>query len=264
MRVSVGKRPYYQIPFAEGLRRVVDPAQKNDRSPVFVSETPEVFRRIGFTALPMMTNARHLRLNYYDRSEFEQYFGRMRQGKHAHGLHGVLKHLPKALEHPLAIVVNLAENATPGSVVAITDMNVNEKKVVVPVLIEAQSDADGQYIDSHLVLTVYDEENWIKKILKPALEAEKKGIGIFYFDEEKAARYNALSLLKKGIIPTGFVHNLDDPGSPVKDFFKKIRKLCNSSGGSGIPRSSTRREKRGTLDRHLLQHTWGKADKKIG
>ena len=222
VRFSMGERPYYQIPFAEGLARVVDPAQKNDRSPVFVSETPEVFRRIGFTALPMTANARHLRLNYYDRNEFEQNFGRMRQGEHAHGLHDVLTHLPQALEHPLAIVVNLAENATPGSVVAITDMNVNGKKVVVPVLIETQSNMGGGRIDSHLVLTVYDEKNWIDKFLTPALEAEKKGVGIFYFDKEKAARYSALSVLKKGSIPTGFVHNIDDEGSPVKGLFKKI------------------------------------------
>ena len=59
----------------------------------------------------------------------------MRQGEHAHNLRDKLEYLPQALEHPLAIVVNKTPNATPGSVVAITDMNVNGKKVVVPVLV---------------------------------------------------------------------------------------------------------------------------------
>ena len=37
---------------------------------------------------------------------------------------------------------------------------------------------------------------------------------------EKASRYNALSN-RKGIIPTGIVHNIDENGSPVKGKFKK-------------------------------------------
>ena len=58
-----------------------------------------------------------------------------------------------------------------------------------------------------LILTVYDSNNWIETFLTPAIEAEKKGIGILYFDEEKASKYGALSK-KKGSIPTGFVHNI--------------------------------------------------------
>ena len=52
------------------------------------------------------------------------------------------------------------------------------------------------------------------------------GVGIFYFDQNKAARYNALSK-KEGIIPTGFVHNMDDDGeksSGKSEIFEKIRK----------------------------------------
>ena len=217
---SAETRPYYAIPFEDGLKRVVDPAQKGNRNPVYVRDTPKVFRDIGFASLPMMANARHLRLNYYTEGEFEANYGKMRTQEHAHGLHDAIKSLPNALEHPLAIVVNQAEHAKPGSVVAITDMDVKGKKIVVPVLIEATSSADNERIDSHLVLTVYDESDWMGKFLKPALEAEKNGVGIFYFDKEKASRYSALSK-KEGSIPTGLVHNINDDGSPVKGLFKK-------------------------------------------
>lgn len=54
---------------------------------------------------------------------------------------------------------------------------------------------------------------------------KNKGVGIFYFDKEKASRYNALSK-KGGIIPTGLVHNINDDGSPVKGFFKKYRNFA--------------------------------------
>ena len=206
-------RKYYQIPWKEGLHRAV--TDKSVREPVFVSETPDVFKNIGFTALPMLMNVRHLRLNYYNKADFEQMFGKMRQGEHTHNLRDKLEDLPKALQHPLAIVVNQTPNATPGSVVAITDMNINGKKVVVPVLIENVKSVDGDRIDSHLVLTVYDSNNWMEQFLAPAIKAEKNGIGIFYFDANKAGRYGAYSN-KIGTIPTGFVHNIAEAGINVK------------------------------------------------
>ena len=215
------KRPYYQIPFSEGLARVVDPAQKDKREPVFVCTTPEIMRKIGFTALPIMMNARHLRLNYYTAEEFREHYGNLHKEDHAHGLHETLKILPKVLEHPLAILVNKTPNATPGSIVCITDVNVGGKKIVVPLLIETVSGADKHRIDSHLVLTVYDSDNWMDTFLKPALEEEKKKrVGIFYFDKEKAKRYSAGSK-NPGGIPSGVVHTIHDEWSPVKGEFKK-------------------------------------------
>ena len=216
-----GKRPYYQIPFSEGLARVVDPAQKDKREPVFVCATPEILRKIGFTELPIMMNARHLRLNYYTAEEFRENYGNLHKEDHAHGLHEALKTLPKVLEHPLAVVVNMTENAKPGSVVVITDMDIGGKKVVVPVLIETVSNTNKGDIDSHLVLTVYDSKDWINTFLKPALEEEKKNrVGIFYFDEKKASRYSVLSKNKK-TITAGYLHTIHDEGSPVKGNFKK-------------------------------------------
>ncbi len=215
------KRPYYQIPFSEGLARVVDPAQKDKREPVFVCTTPEIMRKIGFTALPIMMNARHLRLNYYTAEEFRENYGKLHKEDHAHSLHEALKTLPKVLEHPLAVVVNMTENAKPGSVVVITDMDIGGKKVVVPVLIETVSNTNKGDIDSHLVLTVYDSKDWINTFLKPALEEEKKNrVGIFYFDEKKASRYSVLSKNKK-TITAGYLHTIHDEGSPVKGEFKK-------------------------------------------
>jgi len=46
-------------------------------------------------------------------------------------------------------------------------------------------------------------------------------VGVFYVDTKKAARYSALSGLVKGSIPSGVIHNINDPGSPVKGIFKK-------------------------------------------
>ena len=60
------------------------------------------------------------------------------------------------------------------------------------------------------------------------------GVGIFYFDQNKAARYNALSK-KEGIIPTGFVHNMDDDGeksSGKSEIFEKNPQKGTENGGT--------------------------------
>ena len=80
-------------------------------------------------------------------------------------------------------------------------------KVVVPVLIESVKTINNNDIDSHLVLTVYDSNNWMEQFLAPAIKAEKNGVGIFSFDAKKASRYTAYSN-KIGNIPTGSVHNI--------------------------------------------------------
>ena len=214
-------RPYYQVPFAEGVKNAIDPAQKNTfRSPIFVRQTPEPFLQIGFPALPMMTNVRKARLNYYTESEFVKYFGSLRPNENAHGLHDNYLKVKEALAHPIAIMANLAPNAQSGSVMAITDININGKKVIVPVEIAAVSRGDGLPIDAHLVLTVYDKNDWMANVVKPALEAEKTGVGVFYLDKEKAGRYGVFSQLKERV-PSGIIHNINDPKSPVKGVFKK-------------------------------------------
>ena len=61
------------------------------------------------------------------------------------------------------------------------------------------------------------------------------GVGIFYFDKEKAARYSALSVLKKGSIPTGFIHDIDDDGeksSGKSDNFEKNPQKGTENGGT--------------------------------
>lgn len=210
---------YYDIPFKDSLKAVVAPGS-TVRENVFVRDTPKVFKDIGMTALPMMAKPRHLRLNYFNQADFRKNFGTIRQGEHTHGLGAHLEYLPKALEQPLAIVANLTPNAKPGSVVALTDMTVSGRRVVVPILIESQVDIGGGRIDSHLVLTVYDSSDWVGKFVAPAVAAEKNGVGIFYIDAKRTGHIGALSGLVKGANASGVLHTLEDPGSPVKGFSK--------------------------------------------
>ena len=94
----------------------------------------------------------------------------------------------------------------------------NGKKIVAPVLISVESRADNNRIDAHLVLPIYDSKNWIGDFSEPAVEWEKSGKpGVFYTDPEKAGKYRALSLGKKGQVLSGFTeHTIQDIGINIK------------------------------------------------
>ena len=116
----------------------------------------------------------------------------------------------------------------------ITDINVTGKKIVVPVLISVESRADNNRIDAHLVLTVYDSKDWIGDFSEPAVKVEKSGNpGVFYTNPEKAEKYSALSLGKKGTILSGFTgHTIQDIGINVKPQMGALQFYP----GSGMPK----------------------------
>ncbi len=220
------ERPYYAIPFEESLREVVK-AGSNIRDNVFVRDTPNVMRNIGLPALPIMASPRHLRLNYYDENGFKKLFGQIRSGEHAHGLGVSLEALPKLLEEPLAILANHAQHARKGSIVVLTTRATQNGRVIIPVEISGTSSVNGEWIDAHHALTVFSHGNWVEKILKPAIAAEKKGIGVFYVDAEKikkaAVRVVALRVLlpmaakvQGGGRPAPAPHGFPEPPRPGK------------------------------------------------
>ena len=57
---------------------------------------------------------------------------------------------------------------------------------------------------------------------KSSAEEEKNGVGIFYFDKEKASRYSARSKIT-GAIPTGIVHTVAQAGIIVKPQTKTLQ-----------------------------------------
>jgi hypothetical protein len=71
------------------------------------------------------------------------------------------------------------------------------------------------------LLTVFDSKNWIAQFLQPAVDLEKQGkIGLFYFDHEKAEKYNATRALVKRLTGSdhtpGILHKITDIGIKLK------------------------------------------------
>ena len=186
---------------------------KNDT--LLIGQTPEVFRKIGMTALPMTINQRHVDYALNGTKDFD----------HAIGEEG-LRQLPKALEHPVAILASKTKNGT--SLVAMLEMRQNGKQIVVPVVIDGYGTLNWLRIDSNAVTSVYGKKDSIRQVLKDALEdeADGKAFSVYYVDKEKAARMFEGARVPMPKMPQtkpdGFVHSIGEAGSPVKAKFENV------------------------------------------
>lgn len=185
------------------------------RDSFVLGATPEVFQRIGFNALPMTINQTHV----YDA------LNGTRDADHTFGM-SLLKTLPDALQHPVAVITSQTQNGT--SVVALLEMQVNGKTVVAPVTIDGFAYENGVLIDSNAVTSVYGKGGAITNLLASAIQEEQNGnVGVYYIDKNKAAGLlqNA-GLQLPGILfrTDGYIHSIRDSSSPVKPKFENATK----------------------------------------
>ena len=191
---------------------------KNGKFPVgdslMIGETPEVFQKIGFNALPMMINQKHVDYALNGTKNAEHHIGEI-----------LLKYLPTALKHPVAIITSKTQKRI--SVVAILSIIHGGKQINVPVYIDGYAKQNGIIIDSNAVTSVYARKNAVTSLLADAINDEANGnIGLFYWDKKRA-----LALLSKGkvtmpnnlnALSDGSVHSIRENGSPVKPKLKNV------------------------------------------
>ena len=225
---AAGNRPYYQKDFAQSVDEVVSGKYTGDGL-VFVSSTPDALTMVGIPGLPVMMTQQHIRDIYRNTAP---------DGRNAHGLGNQLKALPQMLEKPVAIIASEQK----GRVVVLTQYrNALGQQIIVPVIIGTNTSADGGLrITANIAASVYSKSS-VQKMLEEAIEAEKAGqIAVFGANKKIASK---LPMAGTPIVPTGgfnatsklpyeglqlssgggfnVVHNIDDPGSPVKGLFKK-------------------------------------------
>lgn len=204
----------YTKPFAE---QIDDYMKKDGSFPAgdtfLVGATPKVYQDIGLLALPMTINKTHVDYALYGTKNADHFIGK-----------DLLKQLPEALKHPVAIIASESKPST--SVVVLLEMQYNGKQVIAPVYIDGEGTQNGISIDSNAITSIYARSNAISKLLNNALQAESKGeIGVFYLDKAKATTL----MTKQGVImpgalslDNGFNHSIREKGSPVKPRLQKI------------------------------------------
>ncbi len=189
---------------------------KNGKIPPYdsllVGATPDVLKRIGFNALPMTINQKHI----------DYAINGSKDSDHTIGI-SMLRQLPKALENPVAVIEVQAHSSR---VMVIIDMKHNGKSVVMPIEVDGYGTQNSLSIDSNAIVSVYAKDNAVTKQLNGAIQKEQNGnTAVFYLNKNKAA---ALLQTAGHQLPghlfrnNGYIHSILENSSNVKPKFKNV------------------------------------------
>ena len=174
------------------------------RDSLVVSGTPEVYQKIGFTALPMTINQEHVDYALNGTKDTDHKLGEK-----------LLKQLPEKLKTPVAV---FKSETQPDRVVALLDFTQNGKQIIAPVEIDGYSRQNNIRIDSNAITSVFGKNNAITKLLRNALLDEARGKTSLYYWNKKVA----VSLLQRaglqlpgGLPQDGYIHSISDKNSNV-------------------------------------------------
>lgn len=147
--------------------------------------------------------------------------------------------LPQSLQDPVAIYESQTQ---PGRIVALVDMTLNGKSVVVPIEIDGYSRQNSLRIDSNAIVSIFAKNNAVSKQLNEAIKSELKGnVSVFYLNNKKAAALlqRAGLQLPRGLFRNnGYIHSIRDNGSNVKPKFKNVTEISQFNVGSAIGRTT--------------------------
>lgn len=202
----------YSTPFAEQVDDwIAGKIPKGDT--LVIGATPNVFRQVGFNALPMTINQSHVDYAINGTKNAEHHIGE-----------ALLKQLPDALKEPVAIIASESQKGT--SVVSLLPFTYDGNTVVAPVYIDGFGKQNSLRIDSNAVTSIYGRKNAVTGLLSNAINSHNAGnVSIFYLDKTKTtALYQRarVTMPKVSGISDGFVSSIRDANSPVKPKIKDV------------------------------------------
>ena len=211
-RARTADRYDYSKPFAEQVDDwIAGKIPKGDT--LVIGATPNVFRQVGFNALPMTINQSHVDYAINGTKNVEHHIGE-----------ALLKQLPNALKKPVAIIASESQNGT--SVVSLLPFTYDGNTVVAPVYIDGFGKQNSLRIDSNAVTSIYGRKNAVTGLLSNAINSHNAGnVSIFYLDKTKTtALYQRarVTMPKVSGISDGFVSSIRDTNSPVKPKIKDV------------------------------------------
>lgn len=175
------------------------------RDTFVVSETPKVWRDIGFNALPVTLNQTHV----------DYALNGTRDADHEVS-EADLKKLPEKIKEPIAIIQS---QSNPSRAVVLIEMTSKSgKNIVVPVEVDGYGKTNNLRIDSNALTSVFGKKNAANQ-LQAAIDNTVNGkTELFYWDKKRslALLQGAGLQLPRGLPQDGFVHSIRDPGSFVK------------------------------------------------
>ena len=182
---------------------------KNDT--LLVGSTPEVYKKIGFNALPVTINQKHVDYALNGTKDIDHYIGQT-----------LLSQLPETIKNPIAVMKSQTQ---PGRVVCLLKFNHNGKQVIAPLEIDGHGTQNSFVIDSNAIVSVFGKKNAVSNLLYNAINDEANGKTSLFFWNKK----EALSLLRvPGLqLPNqtpqdGFIHSIREKGANVNTRFENV------------------------------------------
>ncbi len=202
----------YSKPFAQQIKDyMAGKIPKGDT--LIIGETPQVFQKLGFNALPMTINTTHVDYALYGTKDVNHSLGQ-----------SLLNQLPAALETPAAVISSQTQTNT--SLVVLLPIQHRGSTVIAPVYIDGTGYQNGIRIDSNAITSVFGKNNAVTKLLYDAIGEEKKGnIAVYYYNKKIAdpLLQSAGLQLPGSLIPHGgYIHSIREKNSPVKPKLKNV------------------------------------------
>lgn len=175
-----------------------------EQDSLIVGRTPEVFRKIGLSDVPMTFDQRHT-----------DYAVNGTKADHQMSME-MIERLPELMENPIAIIGS--ETRADDSLVAIVEATINGKPVVAPVTIQKTSKSNDVQIDANHLASAYGKKNAVR-LLENAIQKENAdGVGVYYLDKSRASNLFSDGRVQFPAISeqAGLIHSIFDAGSPVK------------------------------------------------
>ena len=179
---------------------------------LLVSGTPEVWKKVGFNALPVTINQKHVDYALNGTKDADHHIGET-----------LLKDLPNAIKTPIAIIQSQSPTSNDRAVV-ILKMTHAGKNVIAAVEVDGYGRTNNIRIDSNAMASLFAKSNALTQLNKAINNTVSGGVELFYWNKKEAVSLlqRAGLQLSSGLPQDGFVHSIHDNGSNVNTKFENI------------------------------------------
>ena len=208
-KYSVTQNYDFTKPFAEQVDDFIN--GNSNRDFFIVSGTPEVFQNVGFNALPVTIDKKHVDYVVNGTKNDDHVFSQL-----------TIKDLPKLIKKPVAI---FDSSSRPGRVIAlVTEKSKSGKQVIVPIEVDASLNSNSLIMDTNLITSSYGHTSALNQLLS-AVSNEISGItNLYYWNKKEAVAlmHNAGLQLPGNLPKDGFMHSIRESGSNVNTKLENV------------------------------------------
>ena len=202
----------YMKPFAEQLNDFMDKKHRSEifgRDSLLIGPTPKVLMDIGLTKLPVVIDQKHVGYAIDGQYEGPEEY----KAGHTFDIEEFAK-LPEKLADPIAIIADISKK---NLVVYVEMQNKAGTQTIVPLRINTGARIGGNNIDVQVAKTAFGDNDAENQIINAIIKDSKDSIRLYYANKKMIPIKIGEAVREHGVpIPNGIIHNINEPGSVVK------------------------------------------------